>query len=120
VNKLDNPLKSAKGYPIALPMTLKRQLRFYLDLHDLTAAQLARKASVPKQSLSGWLAGSNPRDVKQVKRVADALGVSLDNLMFGQGEDANSRKHLEMNALLGDDWIGGVFEVRIRRVRGKT
>lgn len=117
MNKPDTPLKGQSNRPIVLTMTLKKQLRFYLDLHDMTAAQLARKAKVPKQSLSGWLSGSNPRDVKQVKKVADSLGVSLDNLMFGNGEDENLQKHTEINSLLGDDWIGGTFEVRFRRVK---
>lgn len=117
MSKPDALLKAQGNRPIGLPMTLKKQLRFYLELNDLTAAQLARKANVPKQSLSGWLAGSNPRDVKQVKKVADALGVSLDNLMFGNGEDENLQKHTELNSLLGDDWIGGLFEVRFRRVK---
>lgn len=86
----------------------------------MTAAQLARKAKVPKQSLSGWLAGSNPRDVKQVKRVADVLSVSLDNLMFGQGKEKNHQVHTELSALLGDDWIGGQFEIRIRRIKKES
>lgn len=106
--------------PIVHSMNLKKQLRFYLDTHDLSAAQLARKANIPKQSLSGWLAGSNPRDVRQVKKVADALGVTLDNLMFGSGQDEDTKKHAELSALLGDEWIGGVFEVKFRRVKGKT
>lgn len=115
----DKSLKSPVCHPMDLSMTLKKQLKYYLELRDMTASQLARKANVPKQSLSGWLAGSNPRDVAQVKRVANALGVSLDNLIFGQGEDRDAAKHVEMNALLGDDWISGVFEVRFRRVKGK-
>jgi len=106
--------------PMVNLMNLKKQLRHYLDTHDLSAAQLARKASVPKQSLSGWLAGSNPRDVRQVKKVADALGITLDNLMFGSGSDEESKKHTELSSLLGDEWIGGVFEVKFRRVKVKS
>lgn len=120
MSKSDSLLKAETKRPIVLPMTLKKQLRFYLDANDMTAAQLARKAGIPKQSLSGWLSGSNPRDVKQVKKVADSLGVSLDNLMFGNGADEKSAKHQELNALMGDDWIGGVFEVKFRRVKGKS
>lgn len=116
----DNSLKKLFGHPMPMSMTLKKQLKFYLELRDMSAAQLARKANVPKQSLSGWLAGSNPRDVTQVKRVANALSVSLDNLMFGQGEDKDAFKHVEMNALMGDEWVGGLFEVRFRRVKGKS
>lgn len=115
-----NPSTPAPGVPIhlrSMQLNLKKQLRFFLDRRDMTAAQLARQSAVPKQSLSGWLAGSNPRDVKQVKRVAEALGVSLDHLMFGEGEDQRAEKVTELNALLGDSWITGLFEVRLRRVK---
>lgn len=104
--------------PISLrEMNLKKQLRLYLDSREMTATQLAKRSSVPKQSLSGWLAGSNPRDVRQVKRVADVLGTTLDNLMFGDGIDPEARRVLELDALVGEGWIGGLFEVRLRRVK---
>lgn len=119
MNKMDGRFKRTSLLPMASQMNLKKQLRLYLELNHMTAAQLARKAGVPKQSLSGWIGGSNPRDIKQVKKVADSLGVSLDNLMFGHGPDEQGQKHAEINALLGDEWIGGVFEVRFRRVKGK-
>ena len=100
-----------------LLMNLKKQLRCYLDAREMTASHLAKKAGVPKQSLSGWLAGSNPRDVRQVKRVANALGTTVDHLMFGNGIDPEAQKITELDALLGDGWIGGLFEVRFRRVK---
>lgn len=97
-------------------MNLKNQLRFYLDLREMSATQLAKKSSVPKQSLAGWIAGSNPRDVRQVKRVADVLGVSLDNLLFGVGRDGGIAAESESCSYAKEDWVSGVFEVRIRKV----
>lgn len=120
MKKPDTALNAQVKLPIVTSMNLKKQLRFYLDLHELSAAQLARKSNVPKQSLSGWLAGSNPRDVRQVKKVADALGITLDNLMFGSGTDESSQRNADLSSLLGDEWIGGVFEVKFRRVKGKA
>ena len=96
---------------------LRKQLRFYMDLREINAATVARKAQVPKQSLSGWLSGKKPADVGQVKRVADALGTTLDNLMFGDGKDREAEKVMELDALLGEGWITGLFEVRFRRVK---
>lgn len=98
-------------------MNLKHQLKLFMQLRELSAAQLARKSGVPKQSLSGWLSGSNPRDVRQVKRVADVLETSVDQLMFGSGQDVEAQKVTELEALLGEGWIGGLFEVRLRRVK---
>jgi transcriptional regulator with XRE-family HTH domain len=103
--------------PKSNSMNLKKQLKYYLEKNEFTASQLARKSGVPKQSLSGWLAGSNPRDVKQVKRVADTLNTSLDNLLFGEGPEPNTQKAVDLGALVGDEWFSGVFEMKIRRVR---
>ncbi len=113
----DNSLRPFPIPPNSISMNLKKQLKYYLDRNDLTASQLARKASVPKQSLSGWLAGSNPRDVKQVKRVADVLNTTLDNLLFGEGPEAQTQKAVDLGALVGDEWFSGVFEMKIRRVK---
>lgn len=116
--KPDKASITTRGAPIVSLVNLKRQLQFYLDKHDMSASQLARKAGVPKSSISDWLAGSNPRDVRQVKRVADVFNVSIDNLMFGDGEDADAVKASALDMLVGEQWVGGLFEVRIRRVRG--
>jgi transcriptional regulator with XRE-family HTH domain len=115
--KSDDALTSLVLNPIKVAMNLKNQLRFYIDHRELSATQLSKKAGVPKQSLSGWLAGSNPRDVRQVKRVADALGITLDNLMFGSGEDPSRATANALETLLGDEWVGGLFEIRVRRVK---
>ena len=114
----DNPQASPSSKPIALTaMNLKHQLKFFLDQRGFTASHLAKKANVPKQSISGWISGNNPRDVRQVKRVADVLGVSLDHLLFGHGDSHESRKVTELDALLGEGWISGLFEVRFRRIK---
>ena len=113
----DNPSSRPPLPPKLISMNIKKQLKYYLDRNDLTASQLARKANVPKQSLSGWLAGSNPRDVKQVKRVADVLNTTLDNLLFGEGSEAQVQKPVDLGALVGDEWFSGVFEMKIRRVK---
>ncbi len=115
--KMDKPSTSRSTIPILKGMNLKAQLRFYLDLREMSAAHLAKKSSVPKQSISGWLAGSNPRDIRQVKRVADVFGITVDHLMFGKGQDSDAAKVKGLEALMGDDWLGGLFEIRIRRVK---
>lgn len=64
-------------------MNLKKQLLYYLKLNNLTAAELARRSQVSKQSISDWLAGISPRSIPQVKKIADTLQISLDELCFG-------------------------------------
>ena len=112
------PLNSLGFSPRIITMNLKRQLFLYLEARELSASQLARKAGVPKQTISGFLAGSIPRDPRQVKKIAEVLGTTIDNLLFGEGIEQKSQSISNLGALVGDEWMGGVFEVRFRRVRG--
>ena len=97
-------------------MILRQQLRAILKEQDFTAAQLARKSGLPRQTISDWLAGSPPRDIRQIKKVADALKVSVDFLCFGD-ELADKDDGASLDSLLGDGWLSGIFEVRLRRVK---
>lgn len=98
-------------------MNLTKQIEFYLDKYGITATQLAKRANLPKQTLSNWLSGQKPKDITQVKKLAEALATSVDNLCFGSGEDMNAVKETELDALLGDSWVSGLFEVKFRRVK---
>ena len=106
-----------KGPTVLKQMNLKKQLKLHLDQSGITASQLAKKAGVPKQSLSGWLSGSNPRDVRQVKKVADVFNVTVDHLMFGTGLSEENEKIVGLGEIFGDAWVGGLFEIRLRRVK---
>ena len=114
-------IDSSKGQALTLPigrqMNLKKQLRLYLDLRGISAAELSRKTKVSKQVLSLWLSGSKPKNIEQVKNVADVLEVTLDHLLFGSGKHHETEKFKELDALLGNEWIGGTFEIKLRRVK---
>lgn len=110
-----------QGTPPKLPkvgeMNLKSQLKLHLDQRGMTAADLARESGVSKQVVSHWLGGAKPKNIDQVKKVADALETTLDHLMFGNGIDREAQKVTELDALLGDGWVSGLFEIRFRRVK---
>lgn len=94
-------------------MNLKAQLKVYLEERGMTAAELARKSGVSKQVLSAWLAGAKPKNIDQLKKVSEALRVSIDHLAFGNG-NSDSTNALE---LAESHWEWGLFEVRFRRIR---
>ncbi len=101
-------------------MNLKKQLKAYLKAKNLSASELSRITGIPKQSISDWLAGSNPRDIRLVKKVADVFSVSLDHLFFGDGvvervENVTLRQ-IEVPGEPDSEWITGVFEGKFRRV----
>lgn len=82
----------------------------------MTASQLSRKSKVPKSNISEWLTGRKPKDFEQVKRVADVLGTTLDNLCFGSGSD-KTMKAKSLDEMVEGDWISGKFEIKIRRIK---
>ncbi len=85
---------------------LKTQLRALLERHNMTAAELARRSGVPKQVLSLWLGGVEPRKLMQLKLVAEVFSVSVDELCFGKNPLPPG----------GPGWIEGTFIGRIRRL----
>lgn len=93
-------------------MELKSILKKSIKDKGITIAQLSRATKVPLQTLHGWLHGSEPKSIRQVKAVADYLGVNLDYLCFGITPE-------EKNHLIeyGQEINAGVFEVVLRRIK---
>ncbi|MCB0421346.1 MAG: helix-turn-helix transcriptional regulator [Bdellovibrionales bacterium] len=92
-------------------MEIKRVLKELLKERDLSVAQLARVTGVPRQTIDNWMAGQEPRSLKQVKKIADYFAVPLDFLCFGESARDQSIQDFE------DEINAGVFEVVLRRVK---
>lgn len=110
-------INKVSGTATIKSMNLKNQLKNYLDHFDMTAAQLSRKSGVSQQVLSTWLRGGDPKKMTQVKKVADSLNTSVDNLCFGSGISRGQNEEGGFQSLMNDEWVSGVFEVKIRRVK---
>lgn len=96
------------GSSVGQGFQLKQQLRALLERHGITAAELSRRSGVPKQVLSLWLGGVEPRKLTQLKLVAEVFKVTVDELCFGR---------LAESAVSGPGTqIEGVFEGRLRRI----
>lgn len=103
--------------PIIKDMRLKQQLELYLDETGLSAAQLAKKSGVSKQVISLWLSGRSPRKIDQVKKVASIFNTTVDHLCFGDGIHQERQNSKIIETLIGDEWITGVFEIKMRRIK---
>ena len=95
-------------------LVIKERLREYLNERSWTAAELSRRSGVPKQVLSLWLAGVEPRKLIHLKSVANVLGVTVDQLCFSANPAVVSGSENSAS-----DWIEGVFEGRLRIARIK-
>lgn len=94
-----------------MDMQLGKILKRLMADQDVKASQLSRATKVPTQTLHNWLGGQHPRNIDQVKRVAEHFNVSLDFLLYGteakQTQGTFERFKDEINA--------GIFEVILRR-----
>lgn len=106
--------------PKLLTMNLKSQLRYFLELRGLTAAELSRRSKVSAQTISIWLSGGPVRDVSKAKAVADVLGTTLDNLLYGSGLPTDNDRAVEISQILNEGGaIKGLFEISIKMVKRK-
>jgi len=93
-------------------MKLKSQLSALIKQKGVTITTLAKTTKIPAQTIHNWIAGSKPRDLDQVKRVADYFEVSLDFLAYGIQLEQNIESKIEKHK---DEINAGVFEVVLRR-----
>lgn len=95
-------------------MELKNILKKLIQEKGITITGLSRATAVPLQTLHGWLQGSEPKSLKQVKKVADHLGVDLDYLCFGIEPNRQSISDFK------DEINAGIFEVVLRRIKPQS
>lgn len=99
----------AIGEIVKLKATMDKLMRE----HALNVPRLAKLTGISKQTLSNWMAGQKPKNIEQVKVVADHFGVSVDYLCFGEEPKTRVSPLRELD----DEINAGVFEVVLRRVK---
>jgi len=68
---------------------------------DVRLSQLSRKTGIARNTLYGWLGGNKPRDLDQLKIIADYFAVSLDELCFEQSALSKNSHSLNEKVNLG-------------------
>ncbi|EPZ51822.1 Cro/C1-type HTH DNA-binding domain protein [Bacteriovorax sp. BAL6_X] len=94
-------------------MQLSINLRTLLSEFDWSVPKLAKESGVNTQTIHNWLKGQSPRDLGQVKLVANTLSVSLDDLCFSTIEE----KSKEVIKQFQDEIYAGRFEVVLRPIK---
>lgn len=61
-------------------------------LRGMSQAQLAERAGVARQTISSWERGASFPDIHMVERLAEVLGVGVDELLFPQPAEKKRRK----------------------------
>ena len=103
------------GDRIVRVMRLKQNIQYYLETSGLTASALARKTSLPKTTIANWLAGVAPRDLVQLKKLAEFIGVSIDALTF---EDLSQPVQVKSSQITDlENFFQGDFRISIQRIK---
>lgn len=78
-----------------MQIRLKDNLRLLLHAKGIKAADLARLSGVAPSVISEWMSGRLPRNITNLQKIADRLGVSLGELCFGRVDQPSARKEEE-------------------------
>jgi len=73
-------------------MNLRKNLEQIMQARKLSLKALADHVSVPPSTIHGWLNGTAPKSIVELKKIADFFGISIDELCFG---DQNGPKHID-------------------------
>lgn len=71
-----------KSEPIKIK--IKENLKRHLFVRNMKPIELAKKSGVSKQTICDWQSGQVPKGIITLKKVADTLGITLDELIFGE------------------------------------
>lgn len=95
-------------------LALRHNLKNLLETERITMADLSRQTGIAKQVLSDWIAGTHPRNIAQVKLVAQFFDVSIDDLCF----DVRERRGAKIIAHFSGTFEGRVITIRITDSNG--
>lgn len=98
---------------MAKELKIKFVLKELMKLKGETLSSLAEITGVPKSTISEWLANRAPNPV-QASKVAEALGVSLHQLLFGHEDPQEA-----LQKIMKEDFFNGTFEINIKRIKIK-
>ncbi len=73
-------------------------------------------SGIAESTLFEWANNREPRSPVKAKMLADALDISLNELLF---DERDQPQKIELQSLLKEDVFSGVFEISIKRVKEK-
>lgn len=89
-------------------------LQQLLKEKNISMRELAKRSGVPASNLTEWSANRSPKNPVQTKKVAEALGVTMHYLLFGEDDGQEP-----IQRILKEDFFSGTFEITVKRVKVK-
>jgi len=95
---------------MVLKTNFMKYLKQAIEKRGITVSKLSKATGIPNSTLANWLAGHIPKNVYQLKKVAEYFEISLDELIFGKPFKNKSLSNLE------EEINAGKFEVILKRI----
>ncbi|MDZ4661049.1 MAG: helix-turn-helix transcriptional regulator [Pseudomonadota bacterium] len=95
-----------------MEIKIAKSLTALMKQRGLSLRELSKLSGVPPTTLNEWLSNRPPRNPVQIKKVAEALDVSLNFLLFNE-ED----KHDPLQRILVEDIFSGNFQITVKRLK---
>lgn len=92
---------------------LSMMLKTLMEDQKLTLRAIYEQSGVPRSTLSDWLAGSTPKNLRQLRAVAKVLGVTFELLACG---DEEKDHEVILNSMPRSLVLDGHFKIRIERI----
>jgi transcriptional regulator with XRE-family HTH domain len=96
-------------------MKFATTLKKVMEEKHLTGVKLSKMLGVSNKTISDWLGGRSPRNLDDVKKCADTLGVSLNYLLFAEEEQKGTLADL----LEKTEIHTGMYEISIKKINKK-
>ena len=89
-------------------------LRKVMKERGVTLKELSLASGVSISTLSEWGQNRVPKNPIQIKAVANALGVSMHFLLFGE---VDQHEKVSVSKILQQEVVSGAFEITIKRLK---
>lgn len=84
---------------------MEKNLKKILTKHKITLKSLSVEVGIPASTIHGWMNGVPPKNIHEVKKIADFLGVTIDVLCFGTVDEVKRRREKSVGDLGGVELI---------------
>lgn len=80
-------------------MKFTQNMKSYIERNDINLKQFAKKINVPVSTVHGWLNGVEPKSIRDLKKIATFMGITVDELCFGDGRE---NMQTDLKVTIGD------------------
>lgn len=92
-------------------MKFSKNLKDFISRNNLSLKDLADQLEVPSSTIHGWINGVPPKSIKTLKRIAQLMNCSIDELCFDE-QFEHSTVDPNINFTIGNS----TFKVILKKV----